>query len=205
MQRLILALSVLAMIMAAFPGVARSTAEGSILPASDIAPSLTVGPPSIEISVGATVARRALLDEAVAMFETNGLELPALDVQFFDDPTGCQGHPGLFFDENSPRTVLICSELPFVLPHELAHAWASLNLDDDERASYTQARGLETWDDHNAEWSDRGTEDAAFIIQQNLKHATVPPTSRTWQERMAAYELLTGMTSPLAAEVPKVG
>ena len=47
------------------------------------------------------------------------------------------------------------------------------------------------------------TEDAAFIVQQNLRD--VAPSvlaSATWVERIAAFELLTGTPSPLRGAAP---
>ena len=44
--------------------------------------------------------------------------------------------------------------------------------------------------------SNRGTEDAAFIIQQNLRAIDLDASSEMWTERIEAYEVLTGMTSP---------
>ena len=58
--------------------------------------------------------------------------------------------------------------------------------------------GPATWSDHSVPWAQRGVEDAAFVVQQNLR--AVAPTalaSATWADRIAAFELLTGMPSPL--------
>lgn len=203
MQRALFYVSIVSILLAAVWG-SRVSSTGDVSSLS-AARATAATSPSIDITVGATPERQTELDSAVEVFSSNGLDLPDLDVRFFDDPVDCNGHPGLFFDEVKPRRVLICSELSFVLPHELAHAWASYNLDDADRARYTEARGFETWDDKAADWSDRGTEDAAFIIQQNLRGAEVSQTSSAWLERMATYELLTGQTSPLRRQEPVVG
>ncbi len=146
--------------------------------------------------VGADRAEMARLDKALERFRLNELDLPPLEVRFGDDPEDCGGHPGGFRDDVRPWQVLICSELDFVITHELAHAWCAANLDDAERQRYLDARGLPTWDDHAFPWSERGTEDAAFVIQQNLMIKFPRLQSPTWQERAAAYELLTGQPSP---------
>jgi hypothetical protein len=93
----------------------------------------------------------------------------------------------------------VCSDLPFVLTHELAHAWAAANLTNAARARYTAARGFANWADHDAPWDERATEDAAFIVQQNLMMRSVDLESPAWIERVEAYELLTGTRSPLVA------
>jgi hypothetical protein len=90
----------------------------------------------------------------------------------------------------------VCSELDFVVTHELAHAWESVTLDEDDRDRYLALRGLSTWDDHSVAWGQRGEEDAAFIVQQNLMSSSCS-SSPTWVERTEAYEALTGRPSPL--------
>lgn len=142
---------------------------------------------------------QARLDEAVARFTENGLDLPALDVMFLDDASDCRGADGVFQERFTPWRVSICSERAFVLPHELAHAWVASKLSVSDRRDYMKARGLTNWNDHGEPWSTRATEDAAFVMQQNLM---VQPghLSKTWNERADAYELLTGRTSPLRTQ-----
>lgn len=86
----------------------------------------------------------------------------------------------------------MCSELAFVLTHELAHAWEAANLTDADRTRYVDVRGLASWNDPADSWKDRGVEDAAFMIQQNLMVSTPSMASPTWIERVTADELLTG-------------
>jgi hypothetical protein len=58
--------------------------------------------------------------------------------------------------------------------------------------------GLASWDGADDDWDDRGTEHAAFVIQQNIT-ATSPRMTRTWLERAEAFESLTGVESPLTS------
>jgi hypothetical protein len=118
-------------------------------------------------------------------------------VRFFDDEAVCDGHHGLFQKGVAPWRVLVCSDLDVVVTHELAHAWTADNLDDDTRDRDVEARGLTAWHDQDLPWNERGVEDAAFVIQQNLMMDDVPLSSATWQGRIAAFELLTGNPSPL--------
>jgi hypothetical protein len=152
--------------------------------------------PSVRV-VGADETEQRWVDEALARFATEGLALPDLDVHFFDDATACGGHQGLFEVAYSPWRVSICSELEFVAAHELAHAWEAANVDDDDRAAYVARRGLPTWNDGNVEWTERGVEDVAFTIQQNLMATNPPLASATWVERVEAYAQITGQPSPL--------
>lgn len=169
-------------------------------PAGDPAPP--AGPavsatPTVTIR-GANAVDRAALADALARFASAGLLLPDLEVLFGHDTSRCDGHMGEFEKHRTPWRISVCSELEFVIPHEIAHAWAAANLDDAERSRYTAARGFTNWSDHTRPWAERACEDAAFIMQQNLRDVgRVPPTSATWIERMEAYELLTGLRSPL--------
>jgi hypothetical protein len=155
--------------------------------------------PQVSVS-GADSEDRTRLDEALAAFRENDLDLPNLDVRFFDDEAECHGHQGLFQQSFTPWRLLICSDLQFVPTHELAHAWEAATLTDDDRDRYVEARGLTTWDNPDVAWDERGVEDVAFILQQNLTTTNPPLTSATWIERAAAYELITGRPSPLNLE-----
>ena len=129
--------------------------------------------PRVSVS-GADSEDRTRLDEALAAFRENGLDLPNLEVRFYDDQSECHGHQGLFQQSFTPWRLLICSDLQFVPTHELAHAWEAATLTDDDRDRYVEARGLITWADPAVAWSDRGVEEVAFILQQNLT-ASNPP------------------------------
>lgn len=155
--------------------------------------------PSISV-VGGDDRDRAALDAALALFESNGLVLPDLEIRFSDDTEDCAGHFGLFEKRPTPWRISICSPASFVLPHELAHAWEAAHLDDELRAAYLRERRLMSWDGPELEWRERGEEDAAFVIQQNLTTRHAPTNSTTWRERIAAYEMLTGRASPLRSD-----
>jgi hypothetical protein len=147
--------------------------------------------------VGADDSQQVALAEAVRRFQANHLDLPDLEVRFSDDPAHCHGHEGWFEPRVAPMRVLVCGELDFVITHELAHAWVAANLDVADRNRYMAARELTNWNDYTAPWTERGTEDAAFIIQQNLMMESPRRWSATWVERANAYELLTSRPSPL--------
>ena len=128
-----------------------------------------------------------------------GLELPDVHIVFTDDETACQGYMALF-EHTSPGRITICTELELLaLVHELAHAWVEAHLDDDDRDHYTEVRGYDNWNDQTAAWEDRATEDAAFVIQQNLMITRTVPRDDTWLYRAEGYEMLTGQ--PVAPEL----
>ncbi len=146
---------------------------------------------------GASDEQQALVDDALARFADAGLRLPDLWVVFADDPSKCGGHDGLFLSQHDPWQVLVCSDLEFVVTHEFAHGWEAANLDDDDRANYVERRGLTTWDSPDAPWGERGVEDLAFMMQQNLMAGHVDAASDRWIERTDAYAWATGTVSPV--------
>ena len=147
--------------------------------------------------VGASPAQHDRVAAALASFERAGLVVPPVEITFVDGAEDCGGNDGWF---QPPATITVCSDLEFVVTHELAHAWIAVNLDAEARAGYIQARELEAWSDHDLAWHERGTEDAAFVMQQNLMITRFVPNSDTWQGRADAYQLLTGLESPLRIE-----
>lgn len=153
-------------------------------------------PPPLAIE-NANATQVAAIDAAAQRFADANLKLPDLTVRFGDDSADCYGHPGIFNAATTPWTITICSDLAFVPTHELAHAWLDANLHAETRQQYLNLRDKANWDDKHAEWSDRGVEDAAFVIQQNLMITPRLPLSEEWQSRLDAYELLTGQTALL--------
>lgn len=78
--------------------------------------------------------------------------------------------------------------------HELAHAWANLNLTDAQREQFAKLRGLEVWNSSEHDWEERATEHAAEIIAWALMDQ--PPHVRYVAETAdggshAKYRLLT--------------
>ena len=144
-------------------------------------------------------AHRSRLDEALERFARAGLLLPDVEVGFSDSDEACHGHLGLFDPNSSPWRVDVCSDLEFVLTHELAHAWAKANLDEAERAAYVAHRGLPAWHGPDLHWRERGAEDAAFVMQQVLMAEHVRQDRSVWAERFDAFEQLTGRRPPVVA------
>jgi len=166
----------------------------------EIAPSPSVSlRPVVEV-VGTQHAKAETVGDALERFRAAGLRLPDLVVVFHADDEPCKGHDGLFQPQFSPWRVLVCSQADYVLTHELAHAWEAANLDDDDRARYVRHRGLTAWLGTDLEWSERGVEDAAFMLQQNLMMRPLRVDNDRWAERLDAYRMLTGMASPIVTD-----
>ena len=141
-----------------------------------------------------------IIADAVAQFDAAGLTLPYVQVVFSDDERDCNGHEGLFEPSFDPWRLTICSDLAFVSVHELAHAWIEANTDESTQQTFTELRGKASWNSPNHDWNQRGVEDAAFLIQQNLTSNVTGQLSDEWQRRVAAYEFLTNRPSPLRTD-----
>jgi len=165
-------------------------------------PSVVADRPSISLRPDMTLRNadadeRVRVEEAAARFRRAGLRLPDVEIVFEDDPAPCHGHDGLFQQQFTPWRLSICNAAEYVVTHELAHAWEAANLDDADRQAYVASRGLAAWDSPELSWRERGIEDVAIIVQQNLMAGMVDVTSPRWTERTEAYRQLTGMRSPL--------
>jgi len=173
------------------PVVAITSATTNEVVEVNLAPDVVV--------VGGDPSDHDRLTAAFNRFRDQHLALPDLEIRFFDDDEPCGGHDGLFEPSVRPWRISVCSDVEYVATHELAHAWEAANLDDVDRDRYLGARGLSSWNDHTAPRMERGIEDAAFNLQQNLMASNPPIDSDIWRDRVAAYELLTGAPSPVTA------
>lgn len=171
----------------------------SFEPASRQTSTSPIEPESAVMIVGASAADNMLVADALAAFSAAGLEVPALEIRFAATEADCRGHLGLFEQRAIRSRIHICEAKDFVVTHEIAHVWAAVNLDREQREHYMRVRGLDNWNDWDAPWRERGIEDAAFVMQQNLTMDRVPLSSATWVGRIEAFEILTGQPSPLRA------
>ena len=158
-------------------------------PRTSLAPSVAV--------LDASAAEQRLLDGALTRFRDAGMRLPDLRVTFHDDEAPCHGHLGWFSARTRPWSVHVCSDLPFVVTHELAHAWIDAHVGRAEEQAILDATGLEHWRGEDVPWQERGVERTAFVIQQVL---TSPGGRRSpaWEERLALFELATDLPVPRA-------
>jgi hypothetical protein len=51
-----------------------------------------------------------------------------------------------------------------LIVHELGHAWAARNMDEEERGAFVALRGAESWNDPETAWRNQATEHAAEIL-----------------------------------------
>ena len=180
---------------------ATRTVDSGFAPYEEFAEEVGIRPntslrPIVSV-VDADAEERVRVDEALARFRDAGLRLPDVEIMFHDDDDACNGHHGLFQVQFTPWRAHVCSGYEYVVTHELAHAWEAANLDDADRDAYVAHRGLETWSSSAVGWGERGVEDAAFMIQQNLMARTVNVDSDRWVERTSAFAALTSLRSPV--------
>ncbi len=115
---------------------------------------------------GLSSSQFELVQWAENRFLAAGLEVPPVVYDFRDGIEACGNHAGIFYAES--QSVRMCSMVKDVILHELAHAWAGLNLTSADRAALVARRGLPTWGSHAFGWRERGTEHAAEIIKWAL-------------------------------------
>jgi hypothetical protein len=141
--------------------------------------------------------RAEMLDWAIKRYRAAGLQVPAVDVYFHDDDGECGGYLG--FTKNG--RVDLCIRLAMegqpqrIVLHELAHAWAEVELDDDTRNAFIELRTLGGWNVTADDHKDRGTEQAAEIIAWGLGEAAPQPliSGDTTPSALAdGFRLLTG-------------
>lgn len=121
--------------------------------------------------------REEMLDWALKRYRAAGLQVPAIDVYFHGDSSGCGGNLGYTRNGRVDLCVRLAMEhqpLRIVL-HELAHAWAEVGLDDETRARFMRLRNLPGWNVTSDDWKVRGTEQAAEIVAWALGDGTTAP------------------------------
>ena len=156
-----------------------------------------------------SVEEQAIIDWALGLYAEAGLELPAVEIGFYDTKDACEGSKGTYRPQADgiarvrvcdwhERAMLRDAWRRKTLVHELAHAWAHLNLEDAVEIEFTEARGLDTWNDRSVAWEQRGTEHAAEVITWGLMDQRMSVDVRIddtgCDTLTGAYEMLTGTT-----------
>jgi hypothetical protein len=148
--------------------------------------------------LGASPEQLDLVRWAVSRFEDRGLSLPALEVRFHADRSGCGEHLGYY----RAGGVDLCGTMVNLMTrrnllHEMAHAWVEANLGPEQRERFLQVRGLSSWNGGAVPWRERGFEHAAEILAWHLGDrvltATVPDNAPEQLE--AAVAALLGAPS----------
>lgn len=106
--------------------------------------------------------QQELLDFAESRFESQGLSVPQIEIEFLPSTQDCDGHLGMYW--HASKILRMCSMDKHTLLHEMAHTWANENLTAGDREAFIRHLGLATWNDHDHAWDQRGTEHAAETI-----------------------------------------
>lgn len=126
-----------------------------------------------------TAAQQEFVDDALARFAGQGLDLPETNFVFHENLLPCHGHKGLY--RASTRTLEMCSMDSVTMLHELAHAWANENLSEEFKAEFVESRDLDSWNDHDHPWDRRGTEHVAETLAWALSE---DPHHVEWMETL---------------------
>lgn len=146
----------------------------------------------------------AIVLEAMELFETAGLELPPLRIHVHPTHEACNGNLGLYSKGGDLHRIDLCDLTPWLIVHELAHAWERHNVDDATRDAFMAATGAGTWNDHSQPHPARGVEQAADAIAWGLIGHDLSPHSAHHADDLAHFEHLTGTTSPRIVQATAV-
>lgn len=155
---------------------------------------------------GGTPEQQQMARWAVGRFEAAGLSLPSLEIWFHPTPNGCDGRLGSYSDGTAELCGVHVNEMARrTLLHEMAHGWVGSTVSADLEARFLRLRQLESWNDPDVDWEERGTEHAAEIISWAIDDqgtgTDLPSVPRNALDQLAdAYELLTGRPLPELSE-----
>lgn len=158
------------------------------------------GPDARLTVIGATATERALTDWVIGRFESAGLVLPSVTLQFRGDDE-CSGAAGLYL--HSAATVTMCNRgrhhnpPRHTLLHELAHAWSLHAMDDGDVAAFLAAEGLGQWTGGDLGYWGQGAERVAEYVAWGLQDSRDEDRSiwtygKDCADLASAYVLVTG-------------
>ena len=151
---------------------------------------------------GGSQAQHAMTVEAAGRFREAGLGEPTVRIRFHDDREACDGRTGRALNDTVDLCGIHTNELSRrTVLHEMAHAWIDAHVSAGLEERFLRLRQLETWNDHDAEWEQRGSEHAAEIVEWALagqgtgtELPSIPDNDP--RELAETYQLLTGRPLP---------
>lgn len=161
------------------------------------APRSALESPRIAV-VAPTPREHAITEWALERYRMAGLELPAVEIEFHPDPSGCRNNAGFYRASHLDLCVADAADAYArrVMVHELAHAWSVANLTEADRERFLGLRGLDAWNSWDEPWVRRGFEQAAEVITWGVDDDPVRillPDREDTASMTTAYELLTGL------------
>ena len=164
-----------------------------------VATTLPAGPgQAARLTIGvATPEQRELANWAWSRFTKAGLVLPPIEVDFPGrDLAGCDDARGRAYLDTTPIRIKMCWNDGFILLHEMAHVWESINVSSSKHAPFMDMRpDTLSWASLGVSWPRRGREHAANVIAWGLEEEP-RFISQTYpndpESMMKAFVLLTG-------------
>lgn len=169
----------------------------------------------VDVGDGATIelfdgtdSVAALLEWSLERFRTAGLELPHVDAVYLETQRSCLEESAWTHLGSDSAIIRLCLDTAdlgdgdgaslaaeFTMLHELAHVWTAEYTSQEDVAAFTSLRGLTTWNDASAAWSDRGNEQASEIMAWGLAEEPIELVrigSPSCAELELAFRVLTG-------------
>jgi hypothetical protein len=122
-----------------------------------------------------------LVEWSLGRFRAAGLAPPHVDAVYLETERTCLQESAWTHLDSDSAIIRFCLDADdlgdgdsvslaaeFTMLHELAHVWTAEYLSDEEMEAFTSERGLATWNDTSAGWSDRGNEHASEIMAWGL-------------------------------------
>lgn len=122
-----------------------------------------------------------LVEWTLGRFKAAGLRLPHVDAVYLETQRSCLQESAWTHLGSGSAIIRFCLDPAdigdegsaglagrFTMLHELAHVWTAEHLSQEEMDSFTSFRGLGTWNDASAAWSDRANEQASDIMAWGL-------------------------------------
>lgn len=157
--------------------------------------------PQVTKVVAETPELRDQVEWALSRYAEAGLELPVMNVYAHVHRSECGGLFGYFSrSENGDYAVHSCG-VEFTLLHELGHAWAEHNLDEQTRAKFLELADADEW--KGDDWLSSGSEHAANVLAWGLVETRINQTrTRPYDHAsmLEAFGILTGGAAPLWLE-----
>jgi len=172
----------------------------TVVLAMGLGPGATTAGTDQSTTSGLSSEQAALAEWALGLFDEAGLALPPVQFVAHSTGEGCLGRAGAHVHRDGRSIISICTAdtgptEEFLYLHELAHAWDRQALSDERRRDFLEARGLDHWRSEDAEWHERGAEQAAEIVVWGLMDRPIRSIrigDHSCAQLRAGYLLLTG-------------
>ena len=150
-----------------------------------------------------------LVEWSLERFQLAGLDPPHVDAIYLETDRSCLQESAWTHLTSETAIIRFCLDDAdlgagdgsglagrITMLHELAHVWTAEYLSEEAQAAFTSERGLATWNDPSAAWSDRANEHASEIIAWGLAEQPIELVrlgSPGCESSTEAFRSLTGL------------